>query len=138
MRFRISIIMALMLLTYAVEQASASFPAYSSGFGQFYQISLTICPVGFSHETENNETGDIRHRLPSRPILCTIDPDNGITFDAVSEPVIISYEITDVDGISLAVLPTETSFIQTLFSLTGEYGIKLTSSDYIYSGFIAL
>lgn len=59
-----------------------------------------------------------------------------MTFDDGSNPDIINYEIKDADNNPVAVTGDEADFIQTLFSLMGEYVIQLRTDECVYYGSI--
>ena len=88
-------------------------------------------------DPKHNEDLNNKHRLPSRPIICTID-ENGVTFQMDCEPEIISYDIYDADGVLIAGFGDEEGFIQALFSLSGDYTVVFTTVEYLYSGNICL
>ena len=74
--------------------------------------------------------------MPTRPILCSISVDDGVSFDDGSNPDIVSYEIKDADNNPIAITGDEADFIQTLFSLTGEYMIQFRTDQYVYLSLI--
>lgn len=76
--------------------------------------------------------------MPTRPIPCSISVDDGVSFDDGSNPEIISYEIKDADNNPVAVTGDEADFIQTLFSLTGEYEIQFRTDECVYYGSICI
>ena len=54
------------------------------------------------------------------------------------EPEIISYDIYDADGVLIAGFGDEEGFIQALFSLSGDYTVVFTTSEYEYSGYVSM
>lgn len=106
--------------------------------GQSVQIPLYKSSDTSNHDRKPDESRNVRHRIPSRPILCLISVEDGVTFDDGSNPDIISYEIKDADNNPVAVTGDEADFIQTLFSLTGEYVIQLRTDECVYYGSICI
>lgn len=76
--------------------------------------------------------------MPTRPILCSISVEDGVSFDDGSNTEIISYEIKDTDNNPVAVTGDEADFIQTLFSLTGEYVIQFRTDEYVHYGGVCI
>lgn len=105
--------------------------------GQSVQIPLYKSSDTSNHDRKPDESRNVRHRIPSRPILCFISVEDGVSFDDGSNPDIISYEIKDNNN-PVAVTGDETDFIQTLFSLTGEYVILFRTDEYVYYGGICI
>ena len=102
--------------------------------GQSVHVKLLSSSATTNTDPKPDESTDVRHRMPTRPILCSISIEDGVSFDDGSNPEIISYEIKDADNNPVAVTGDEADFIQTLFSLTGEYVIQLQTCEYIYYG----
>lgn len=123
----------MMLLSYMNTPAAN----YVSGNGQSVKVNLFAKPVATGEEPKHEEGTDIMHRQPSRPILCIIDED-GVTFQIHCEPEIISYEIYDAEGVLIASSGDEEGFIQTLFSLSGDYTVAFTTSEYVCTGFVSI
>lgn len=106
--------------------------------GLFAQVKMFSSPTASYSEQNPDEDPRNYHRIPSRPILCSISVDDGVSFDDGSNPDIISYEIKDADNNSIAITCDEADFIQTLFSLTGEYVILFRTDQYVYYGSISI
>lgn len=106
--------------------------------GQPVQVMLSTYSDTRINDQEPDESRDVYHRMPSRPIPCSISIEDGVSFDDGSDPDIISYEIKDADNNPVAVTGDEADFIQTLFSLTGEYVIQFRTDEYIYYGSIGI
>ncbi len=122
---------AVLLLSYSVTLASD----YVPGIGQSVHVSLTPRPVVSGQDPEHYDELNNGHRLPTRPIPCIIG-ENGVTLQMDCEPEITSYDIYDVDGVLIASFGDEDGFIQTLFSLTGEYTVAFATSEYVYTGYV--
>jgi hypothetical protein len=106
--------------------------------GQSVQVRLYASSATTNTDPKPDESKDVRHRMPSRPILCSISIEDGVSFDDSTNPDIISYEIKDADNNPIAVTGDEADFIQTLFSLSGEYVIQFRTDEYIYYGSIGI
>ncbi len=106
--------------------------------GHSVQLKLYSSPSVSYSEQNPDENKNILDRMPTRPILCSISVEDGVTFDDGTNPDIISYEITDVDNNTVAVTGDEADFIQTLFTLMGEYQILFRTDDYVYYGGICI
>lgn len=77
-------------------------------------------------------------RCPSHPIICTIQ-DDGIICDISTEDI-ISYEIWTNDineNVCLAYFNNDIDFSQYLFSLSGNYQIRITTEYYYFIGYIS-
>lgn len=106
--------------------------------GQSIQVKLLSYSIVSDDEQKNDEDKKNHHRMPTRPILCSISVEDGVSFDDGSDPDIISYEIKDADNNPVAITGDEADFIQTLFSLTGEYVIQFRTDQYVYCGSICI
>ena len=104
--------------------------------GLFAQVKMFSSPTASYSEQNPDEDPENYHRIPSRPILCSISIEDGVSFDDGSNPDLISYEIKDADNNPIAITGDEADFIQTLFSLTGEYVIQFRTDQYVYYGSI--
>lgn len=89
-------------------------------------------------DKEHTVTSNERHRMPSRPIEGIIGKEIGVNIeDQTSE--IFSFEIWDELGANcLYTTGDESDFVNTLFECEGEYFIRFTNYEYIYSGYIVL
>lgn len=112
--------------------------AFALNHGQVIQMNLRSFQVSDDSEAKNNESRENYHRMPTRPILCSISVEDGVSFDDGSNPEIISYEIKDADNNPIAITGDEADFIQTLFSLTGEYVIQFRTDEYVYYGGVCI
>lgn len=106
--------------------------------GHSVQLKMYSSPSVSYSEQNPDENKNILDRMPTRPILCSISIEDGVSFDDGSNPDIISYEIKDADNNPIAVTGDEEDFIQTLFSLTGEYVIQFRTDEYVYYGGICI
>lgn len=123
-------LLTLFLITFSCSMALAL------GSESFLQVKLYSSMISDESEKKSNENTGIYHRMPTRPILCSISIEDGVSFDDGSNPEIISYEIKDADNNPIAITGDEADFIQTLFSLTGEYVIQFRTDECVYYGSI--
>lgn len=105
---------------------------------QSVTVSMTKSTTNKKEGPEYPEKNDRGRRQPAMPIVCVIDATSGITFTDAETPEFVIYEICDNSGMTFASFADEESFISTLFSLSGEYQLRLVSDDYIYQGWIML
>lgn len=82
------------------------------------------------------EKEESKHRLPDRPIPCTIDIDYGIQFTGQETPDFILYEIYDSNNTCIGAYGDEADFINALLPMSGEFRITLTSTDAVYTGYV--
>lgn len=122
-----------MLLSYMNTTAAN----YVSGNGQSVQVNLFAKPVVTGEEPKHEEGTDIMHRQPSRLISCIID-ETGVTFLMDCEPEIINYDIYDAEGVLIVSFGDEEAFIQTLFSLSGDYTVAFSTAEYVYTGYVSI
>lgn len=75
--------------------------------------------------------------MPGRPIECTISKASGITISGNSDEI-ISYEIWNLDRETCILLCLdESDFLNEVYSLNGDYLIKLNSINYTYTGYLS-
>ena len=106
---------------------------------EFETYLLDITTTGPDDSAEEQETPIFpthKGRCPAAPLFCTISRVDGIQISGVDNADIVSFEILDVYGNTVAVLADEASFIDTLFSLKGEFRIVFRLSDHIMLGWI--
>lgn len=125
-------LLTLFLITFSCSMALAL------GSESFLQVRLYSSMISDESEKNSNENTGVYHRMPSRHILCSISIEDGVSFNDSSNPDIVSYEIKDADNNPVAVTGDEADFIQTLFSLTGEYVIQFRTDQYVYYGSISI
>ncbi len=117
--------------------------AYASGYGsstggeQGIKLNLKAIPAESGQDSKPVDDLFNKHRIPTFPITCIID-ENGVSFQMDTTPEIISYEIYDVDGMLICSVGDEETFIQTLFSLSGNYTVVFRTQEYAYIGSIEL
>ncbi len=110
--------------------------AFASDPGKSVDVNLSSSPVT-GQEPEHDENTENRHRIPACLIPCVIS-EAGVAFRMDCPPEILVYEIADTEGNVIASFGDETSFVQTLFSLTGEYTVVFTTTEYVYRGDISI
>ncbi len=110
----------------------------ASAWSPSYTIS--VIKVAVYEEPDKTKEPDRGQRIPSAPIECVITSE-GIELMSSSVTIsdIISFEIWESESeFCMASFPAESDFINALFSMTGEYQIRLVCEDYELIGFIAL
>ena len=92
----------------------------------------------------DSDSGDIIEidpkgpRCPAAPLFCSISKVGGIQISGVENADIVSFEILDAYGNTVAELADEASFIDTLFSLKGDFRIVFRFSDRSLAGWIEI
>lgn len=88
-------------------------------------------------EPTHKDEYDIGRRLPSRPIMCTID-FNSQTIVGIDDEIFL-YEVHDSESENLISSFTEASdFTSFLEHSNGCYMIRFTSESYHYIGYISM
>ncbi|MDE6793074.1 MAG: hypothetical protein K2J48_08340 [Muribaculaceae bacterium] len=77
-----------------------------------------------------------KERCPAAPLFCSISKVGGIQISGIDSAEIVCFEILDAYGHTVALLQDEPSFIETIFSLNGEYRIVFRLQNKILSGWI--
>ncbi|MDE5976491.1 MAG: hypothetical protein K2G69_08075 [Muribaculaceae bacterium] len=98
-------------------------PVYSTSTGDREPVETWLTEAD-SEEEERDEipiNPPAKGRIPSQPHHCHIGQTGGIVIGGVDSSEILSFEIRDTYGNTVAILADEASFIETLFSLSGEY-----------------
>lgn len=77
------------------------------------------------------------HRVPSRPIQCSISED-GIFIQGYGVGDIISYEAYDLNGVCLMATDNALEFASLILSVEtdGQIEVRLTTEDYILKGYV--
>ena len=80
-----------------------------------------------------------RHKLPVRPVTCTISSENGVNISGVETSDIISFDVYDQSGeLCLASFINDMDFVTFLFSLEGDYTLRFVTDGKTYIGYISL
>lgn len=103
--------------------------------GKYISLSLFRCSDDEIHYNPNPQSG--RHRSNQRPLYGSISAD-GVSIPGVETSDILSFEIYTPEGFCMGAFAEEPEFIQTLFSLSGEYEIRLITEEAVYIGFVEL
>lgn len=109
--------------------------AMQAATGTTYTVAMKKVVAEVPDDIEESDYG---HRSAPMPTECVIDATSGITFTDAETPEFVIYEICDNTGMTVASFTEEESFISTLFSLSGEYQLRLVCDDYIYQGWVIL
>lgn len=123
----------LLVLLYSVALASE----YSIEDEQYIKLNLLAVPDASGKDREPDDDLNNKRRLPSSFVSCIID-ENGVSIQMDTTPEIISYEIYDADGMLICSVGDEETFIQTLFSMSGNYTVVFRTQEYAYIGSIEL
>lgn len=113
-------------------------------------MAIALIPVHTFAAQENSRTVLIKkerffepwdpeeegRRIPSRPLLCIINPE-GIVIENADTSGIYQYDVCDLEGEIMVSFSSEPEFIQYVLSSTEEIGIRLYTEDYIYVGYLS-
>lgn len=114
-----------------------SLPSYAEP-DRTLSVSMTKTVTLPKEGPEYPEKNDRGRRQPSMQTECTIDSASGVQFVYGETPEFVSYEILDVTGTIAAAFGDAVSFIETLFTLTGEYQLRLVTDENEYVGWVML
>lgn len=77
-------------------------------------------------------------KTPLRWLLCWINPTIGVQIENCDEEI-NSYEIWDASSVACSfATTTEYDFVDTLFTLSGDYQIRFVTDDFVYEGYISI
>ncbi|MDE5976798.1 MAG: hypothetical protein K2G69_09635, partial [Muribaculaceae bacterium] len=79
-----------------------------------------------------------RKKTPSAPVMVNVSAKDGLSIPGVDSSEILSFEIRDAYGNTVAILTDEDSFIETLFSLSGEYRLIFRLPGRTLAGWICI
>ena len=108
---------------------------------EFETYLLDITTTGPDDSAEEQETPIFpthKGRCPAAPLFCSISRVGGIQISGVDNAEIMSFEILDAYGNTVALLQDEPSFIETIFSLNGEYCVVFRLQNKILSGWVKI
>lgn len=123
----------LLLMSYSLAFASGNV----ANNEQPIQLNVVAVSIITGQDPATDTDKSNKHRMPGSPIPCIID-ENGVSIQMDTTPEIISYEIYDADGMLICSVGDEETFIQTLFSLSGNYTVVFRTQEYAYIGSIEL
>lgn len=93
---------------------------------------------GSKSDRDNKLNRNEGHRTPGRAIQCSISCIEGVSIED-HDVEVYSYEIWDTDGETCQFATSdEPDFVNTLFTMEGEYQVQFNSNDYIYVGYVEL
>lgn len=100
---------------------------------------IIIFQVAPEPTLENEETPTIPpyHRIPPRPVECSISQETGLSIPNVDNSEIILYEVYDEYETCIATFDPEDDFINFIYSYEGGVIIKIYTQDHVYSGYIS-
>lgn len=96
------------------------------------QSSSTVCGTLTISDRNYKNLPSKRQRIPSLPIAYTISQEEGLQImsSSISVEDIIEFEICEIESTDCVFsFSDEPTFIQTLFTLQGEYQIRLITSN---------
>lgn len=123
------------ILIFTIVTLIHTMPLFALPQNSVYNFNMV--KISHNHDTYHVDESVLGHRIPPRPISCTISND-GIIIPDVDTSEIISFEIYAIDGSCISTLIDSESFISTLYHLNGEYEIRLITDTYIFKGYIYL
>lgn len=85
------------------------------------------------HDKNPNNKG---HRMPAMPIMIVITPE-GIQSPLTADDIIY-YELWSEDDTCLISVADEASFIDSLYSLSGEFMIRIITTEKSYIGYLSI
>lgn len=110
----------------------------ASALSSSYTISVS--KVAITGDPDRIKDPDRSRRIPSVPIECLISPE-GIELKntSVTSSDILFFEIWDSKSeFCMGSFATESDFVSTLLSMSGDYQIRFVTEDYELTGYISL
>lgn len=78
------------------------------------------------------------NRKPGKPMLCVISRQNGLQIP-IQKTEILQYELLDPEtNEPVWLCPDEGAFVEYVFSISGEFLIRINAQDGIYQGNVSL
>lgn len=78
------------------------------------------------------------NRKPGKPMLCEISRQNGLQIP-LQKTQILQYELLDAEtGEPVWLCPDDGAFVEYVFSISGDFIIRINAQDGIYQGNISL
>ena len=105
-----------------------------------YTVPMSQSPSGSDNEKpEYIDDSPLGHRMPQRPVICTISRRDGVLLQSTGAGEIISYEIRTADGQTcLFVSDSEADFIEVLFQMQGDLLIIFQTETTTFSGYLTV
>ncbi len=124
---RLSVVIVAMLIWTVTMSAADSEP---------YCITL----IEVNQDSDSKDVGDGRHghRMPPRPIDCSISKKGGIQIYSTDTFDIVAYEVYTIDGVPVASFTEEDSFVDYLYSSVGNMEIRFVTNESLLIGYISL
>lgn len=124
----------LLLLPILLLTSVAVFYAYNPLTG----MELLFPVLKSAPDTEPELPKDpIKHRIPSKSVMVSINPQNGVTIEGLESPILL-YEIWGTDGNPVLIIDNEFEFVDFIMNLTGEYEVRFHTEAYVYIGYVEL
>lgn len=114
--------------------------AFLSCFGSntsFNELCMYLYAVNPEYKGPDPDNRNKGRRTPFAPLSCVISHERGVEFLTIEKPEISYYEIEDEDG-NVYNYGDEPSFIDALFSMSGEVSIMMVSESCDYIGYVEL
>lgn len=108
----------------------------TSAYADPTSITVTVT-VTQDSEPEYVYDGPVRHRIPPRPIMCTITPD-GVSIPSISADDILAYDVYSPEEDSIVTFSEEQDFITFIYGNVGTYEIRIHISGYVFHGYVNL
>lgn len=70
--------------------------------------------------------------------LCNISCETGVDIQGIDDFVVLSYEMADESGVTLGIFTDEAEFVQTLYSVSGNWRISIHAEEYTLTGYVSL
>ncbi len=81
---------------------------------------------------------DKGHRIPSAPVICTIDFENHRIETSIPYEI-IAYELWDEDGIDTIVsYPSDYDIVEFMSTVSGAFQLRLITVEHTYIGYLEL
>lgn len=93
--------------------------------------------VPYPKSIEEPDYPPIGSRIPSSKLFMTISA-TGVEILGVDARDILLYEIFDLEDIPVGIFTDGASFVEALFSLSGEYRVRFMTDSYVYVGYVEL
>lgn len=111
-------------------------PFLANAFGLSLNMTRHNYETGSEIPNEDSDPGKGNRTRPM-PIMCQIS-ESGIDFGFEFEFDIMTYEIYDLNGDCVAIFGDEISFVEYLFTLSGEYQLRFTTPNYELVGYVLI
>lgn len=120
----------------AVAFISCAYAYAASGFS--YLVKFQRHSYAQSGTNEQQEESDlIGKRTPGKPVLGTIDTQNGVQIPGLDKSAVVSYELYEEDA-NMGTWYDETSFVSAIADYDGYVQIRINLPQYYLCGYAEL